>query len=441
MQNKHSSSPSLLRKIGLHRTDLRSWAYYDIANSSFAVVIMVAILPVYFADVIASDLPSHERTALWAYISSGAMFITALISPFMGNIADRIKGKKKFLFLLTVSGALSSAALAFSGAGTITLTTILYVLGNVSFSLGHVFYESLLVDLCDEEEVHVTSLSAYALGYLASGIILALNLGFVLSPTTFGLADGDAGIKASFISVGIWWLFFSIPLFRNVSESEPENPLKEDQKNISYLVSSSVKQLFITLKDSKNLPNLFIFLIGFWFYSDGIGTVMKMATVYGKEVGISNDDLIAAILMIQFVGVPAAFIFCPLAMKIGPKNGLYITLSVYTVMTALSYFMKETWHFWALAFAVALVQGASQALSRSIYATMVPQHRASEFFGFFSVSSKIAGIFGPLIFGIVSQLFGSSRSSLIFVCLLFVVGIICLMKVDVEQGKIEAQKA
>ena len=434
------STNGILDKIGLGRKDLRAWAYYDVANSALAVIIMVAILPVYFADVIAKELPAHERTALWAYISAGGMLITAFLSPFLGNISDRIRGKKKFLAYLTISGSLASAALAFSGEGLIAFTSIIYVFANISFSLGLVFYEALIVDLCDEDEVHTVSTSAYALGYLASGVILALNLAFIMSPQTFGFADAEMGIKASFISVGIWWLVFSIPLFLHVHEAEPQNPLKDDQKNLHYLISSSVRQLITTLKDCRRYPNLFIFLIGFWFYSDGIGTIMKMATVYGKEVGISNDDLIAAILMIQFVGVPASFIFGPIAMKLGPKVGLYITLFIYTAMSALSYFMSETWHFWGLAVAVALVQGASQALSRSIYAVMVPAKRASEFFGFFSVSSKFAGVVGPLVFGILSQAFGSSRISLIFVCLLFVVGIGFLYKVDIEQGKAEALK-
>ena len=166
-----------------------------------------------------------------------------------------------------------------------------------------------------------------------------------------------------------------------------------------------------------------------------------MATVYGKEVGISNNDLIAAILMIQFVGVPSSFIFGPLAMKIGPKNGLYITLIIYTIVTAFSYFMTNAIHFWILAFGISIAQGASQALSRSIYATMVPSHRASEFFGFYSVSSKFAGILGPLMFGVISQVTGGSRNSIIFICLLFLVGMALLYKVDIEKGKQESLAA
>ncbi|SME93955.1 MFS transporter [Pseudobacteriovorax antillogorgiicola] len=435
MSNNQSFWARTLKTLGLHRKDLRAWAYYDIANSSFAVIIMVAILPVYFADVVAKELPANERTALWAYISSFALLVTALASPILGTISDWIRGKKKFLLYLTVSGALSSAALAFSGEGLISLTAILYILANISFALGNVFYEAMLVDLCDEDEVHVTSTSAYALGYIASAVILALNLSWVMSPATFGFTDADAAIKASFVSVGIWWIVFSIPLFKHVKEPEP----RVRRSNVGGgVVKESLVQLYHTLRDSRQFPNLFIFLIGFWFYSDGIGTIIKLATVYGKEVGISNDHLIAAVLMIQVVGVPSSFIFGPLAMKIGPKNGLYITLVIYTVLTIGSYWMTTALHFWVLAIGVALVQGASQALSRSIYALMVPKHRASEFFGFFSVSSKFAGILGPLMFGVISQLTGGSRNSLIFICLLFVVGIFCLTKVDIQKAQQEA---
>lgn len=430
---------SILKSLGLHRKDLRSWAYYDIANSSFAVIIMVAIMPVYFVDVVSKDLPPNERTALWAYLSSFAMAVSAFMSPVLGAIADHIKGKKRFLLYFTVSGALSSAALCFSSQGSITLTSVLYVLANLSFSLGNLFYEALLPDICDEQDIHLTSNSGYAIGYLASGLILALNLAFITSPHTFGFSNAEVGIKASFISVGVWWLVFSIPLFKNVPELSTNQEFDLQNSSMFVLLKDTLSQLRKTISDFSSLPNLFIFLLSFWFYSDGIGTIMKLATVYGKEVGISNDDLIAAILMIQFVGVPATFLFGPISKRIGAKLSLYITLIVYTALTAGSYFMSESWHFWVLAIGVALVQGAAQALSRSIYALMIPKNRTSEFFGFFSVSSKVAGIFGPLIFGIISQFTGDSKNSLIIICIIFLIGIALLAKVDIKAGQIEAQ--
>ena len=309
----------------------------------------------------------------------------------------------------------------------------------MSFALGNVFYEALLVDVADESSVHTTSTSAYALGYLASGVLLCLNLSWVMMPETFGFASAEAAIHASFVSVGLWWLLFSIPLFRLVRESGVRHE-KSKAADLVKVVQFSGSQLLKTFRDIKRLPNLFIFLLAFWFYSDGIGTIIKMATIYGKEVGIGNNDLIAAIVAVQFIGVPCSFLFGPLAMKIGPKNGLYITLFVYLILSCFAYFMTSATEFWILAVGLATVQGASQALSRSIFSQMLPASRAGEFFGFYSVSSKFAGIIGPLAFGIISSMAGASRSSLLFIVGLFALGIILLYFVNIKEGISQAAK-
>ncbi len=429
----------VLKVLGLDRKDLRAWAYYDIANSSFAAVIMVAILPIYFADVVASDLAPHDKSSLWAAISAVAMAITAVLSPFLGTICDAISGKKKFLLFFTFLGVASSIGLAFSGQGLIALTSLLYILANMGFALGNVFYESLLIDICEEDNVHTTSTSAYALGYLASGLLLLLCFAWVAQYDFFGFSNKEQAVHASFIAVGIWWALFSIPLFKHVVEKK--HPTLPTSLRTTEIVTLSFKKLIGTFRQAKTFPNLFIFLIAFWFYSDGIGTIMKLSTIYGKEMGIGNQDLMAALVMVQFLGVPASFIFGPLAMKIGPKIGLYITLVVYLIITIFSYFMSEAIHFWILAIGISLVQGASQALSRSIYTLMVPEHRAGEFFGFYSVSSKFAGIFGPLLFAVISKMSEDSRGAIIFIGLLFIIGITLLRFVDIEQGQKEAQQS
>lgn len=438
-RSKDSFWHRTLKSLGLDRKDLRAWAYYDIANSSFAAVIMVAVLPIYFADVVASDLAAHERSSLWANISAFSLAITALTSPFLGNICDMIGGKKKFLFVFTIMGAASSAGLAYSGQGLIALTAGLYILAHTAFALGNVFYESLLVDICAEDNIHTTSTSAYALGYLASGILLVISFAWIAQDQFFGFANKEQAIHASFIAVGIWWLVFSIPLFMKVKEAKPST----SHENVSMpgMVTYSFKKLIQTFKEIKSFPNLFIFLVAFWFYSDGIGTIIKLSSIYGKEMGIGNEDLMAALVMVQFVGVPASFLFGPLAMKIGPKKGLYVTLFIYLSITIFAYFISTALHFWILALGISLVQGASQALSRSIYALMVPKHRAGEFFGFYSISSKFAGIFGPLIFAFITSYAGSSQGSIIFISILFIIGIALLWFVDLEQGRKEALQA
>lgn len=433
-------SQSLLTRLGLDTKPKRAWAYYDIANSGFAAVIMVAILPIYFADVVASELPAHQRSSLWASITTVAMIATAALSPFLGNISDFLKAKKRFLLVTTAVGALSCIALAWSGRGAITFTAITYIAANMSFALGNVFYEALLVDVADDESIHTTSTSGYALGYLASGLLLCLNLAWVLKPETFGFSDAGAAIQASFISVGIWWAIFSIPLFTKVKEKGHRTE-KASHNDVANIVRFSGRRLIATFKDIKKLPNLFLFLLAFWFYSDGIGTIIKMATIYGKEVGIGNNDLMAAIVVVQFVGVPCSFLFGPLAIKIGPKNGLYITLLVYLVLTFLAYFMTTATEFWILAVGLATVQGASQALSRSIFSRMLPASRSGEFFGFYSVSSKFAGIIGPLAFGIITAMAGASRLAILFIVALFLLGIAILYFVDLEEGIKQATEA
>ena len=428
----------LLANLGLDNKELRAWAYYDVANSSYAAVIMVAIFPIYFADVVVAELNPNEKSTLWAYLTALSMGISAILSPFLGNISDHLSAKKEFLLVATIVGALSSAALAFSGKGFVVSTSIIYIISNMSFVLGNVFYESLLVDISDDSSVHATSTSAYALGYLSSGVILAINLSWVLKPEVFGFPSSDMAIKASFISVGIWWAFFSIPLFKRVRESSNATAHKS---SVPEIVKFSGRQLWKTFREIKELPNLFLFLLAFWFFSDGIGTIIKMAAIYGKEVGIGNNDLIAAIVMIQFVGVPFSFIFGPLAMKIGAKRGLYVALSVYLVVSILGYFMTSKTEFWILAFGIAMVQGAAQALSRSLFSLLVPPSRSGEFFGFYSVSSKFAGIFGPLMFGLVSQLAGESRLSILFIGFLFIAGMALLSFVDIEKGRWEALQA
>lgn len=376
-----SNITDALVKVGLSSKQQRSWALYDVGNSAFATTIMVAVLPTYFSDVVASSLAAHERSALWAYITAGSMAISAILSPVLGALVDLRGDKKLFLFIFTLIGAISSSLLYFMGKGDYMATTVLFTLGSVGFMMSNVFYEALLPSIAKGENIHLLSASAYALGYLGGGILLALNLVWIMKPEIIGLLDSGMGVRVSFLSVGIWWLLFSIPLFCNVSE-----PLidKKQEGSFIFCCRRSFSELSSTFSELKKYRDTFIFLLAFWAYSDGIGTIMKLATIYGKEVGIGTSDLIGAILLVQFLGVPCSFIFGPLAVKFGAKPTLIFTLVVYTFCSVCSYWMTSAIHFYLLAAAVALVQGAAQAISRSVYAQMIPVNKAGEFFGFFS---------------------------------------------------------
>lgn len=423
---------SFLEKLGLHTSELRAWALYDWANSSFATTIMAAILPVYYAKVAASDLPEHIRTAYWGYTSAAGLALVAVLSPILGTIADTMGCKKKLLWWFMLTGAVASGALWYVQSGDWLLASILYLVGNIGFAGSCIFYDSLLPFLAKPKEVDRVSSAGYAIGYLGGGLLLAINLLWMLRPELFGFPDKLVAIRASFISVALWWIAFTIPLMRRVREPEI---LKFDGEQGQNAIYVGFKRLYATARQVRRYRQVALFLVAFWFFTDAIGTIIKMATIYGAELGIGESHLIGALLLVQILGIPCTFAFGMLADRIGCKTSVMLTLVVYTGICVLGYFMTTTLHFWLLAILVALVQGASQALSRSLYATMIPLSKASEFFGFISVSSRFAGILGPIIFGIVGQITGQSRISILLLIGFFLIGMILLAKVDVEEGQ------
>ncbi len=429
-----------LKSLGLDRKELRAWALYDWANSAFATTVMVAVMPIFFANVAAANLEPNMRTAAWGYTSGISMFLIAFLGPILGVVADRYQAKKKFLAVFTGLGVLATAALYGVQTGDWLFAAVCYTLGHIGFQAANIFYESLLPHIASDKEIHRVSTAGYAIGYIGGGVLLAINLVWIMKPEMFGFADKTSATRFSFVSVAMWWAVFSVPLMRWV----PEPPSSENVVNhvgLGTALRATFRELKRTFSNVRQYRSAFIFLLAFWAFSDGIGTIMKMATIYGLEVGLQQNDLIAAILMVQFVGIPATFFIGALADRIGPKNTLYITLAVYTGVTFVAYFMTTSFEFWILAGGVALVQGGSQALSRSIYAVMIPRKQSAEFFGFYGLSSKLAGVVGPLVMGAISQVTGNSRSGILVVFVLFVVGIGLLTRVNVEEGIKQAQNS
>lgn len=410
---------------------------YDWAKSAFETTIMAAVLPIYFHDVAAAPLPEHLRTAYWGYASGVALLIVAILSPLLGAIADAFGTLKRFLVAFMLVGAVASALLVNVGHGDWQLAVWLYLIGTLGYAGSNVFYDALLPIVAKPEEVHRASTAAYALGYIGGGILLALNLAWLQMPQTFGFADKGEAVRAAFLSVGVWWITFAIPLWRKIAE--PARKLREDEVGSALRVG--VRRLVETARQLRQFKQVGIFLVGYWFYTDGIGTIIKMATIYGREIGIGQTHLIGALLLVQVLGVPATFAFGYLAQRTSAKTGVMISLAVYTVICVLGYFMTDPWHFWLLAVLVALVQGGAQGLSRSLYATIVPMSRVSEFFAFISVSARFAGIVGPLLFGVVAQLTGGSRLSILFLVTFFVIGMVMLGKLDVDAGRRAALEA
>lgn len=428
----------VMRRLGLHTPQLRAWAMYDWANSGFATTIMAAVLPVYYAKVAAADLPEHVRTAYWGYTAAAGLAIVALLSPILGTIADTIGCKKKLLWWFMLAGAAASAGLWLVEDGDWKLASALYLIGNIGFAGSCIFYDSLLPFLADEKDVDRVSSAGYAIGYLGGGLLLAVNLAWMLKPELFGFPDKGIAVRASFVSVAVWWILFTIPLMRRVQE--PPVVCFDGEQGRSP-IAVGFQRLYSTFKQVRRYRQVAIFLVAFWFFTDAIGTIIKMATIYGAEIGIGESHLIGALLFVQLLGIPCTFAFGMLADRIGTKASIMISLVVYTGICILGYFMTSPLHFWLLAVLVALVQGASQALSRSLYATMIPLSKASEFFGFISVSSRFAGIAGPVLFGVVAQLAGGSRISILLLISFFVVGMWMLAKVDVAEGRRVAAEA
>jgi len=410
---------------------INAWCMYDWANSAFATTIMGALFPPFYrALVIESGLAENTATAYWGFTTSIALLVIALIAPVLGAIADYTGGKKRYVAFFAGLGILATAAFVCIGTDTWFLASILYIGGNVGFAGANVFYESLLPHIARKGDMDQVSTKGYALGYVGGGILLVINVLWVMKPAMFGMPDLAFALRASFFSVSVWWGLFSIPLFRHV----PEPPAARETGPAIHPIKAGFSRLANTFREITRYKQLLIFLIAFWIYNDGIGTIIKMATAYGDEIGIELTDMIIALIITQFVGIPFSFLFGTLAKKMGTKRSILLALGVYTLISIAAYFMYTATHFYVLAFLVGTVQGGSQALSRSLYGAMVPKHKTAEFFGFFSTSSKFAGIAGPLLFGVVSQIAGQSRLSIVSLIVFFIVGGLLLTRLDVEEG-------
>lgn len=411
-----------------HKRAITAWTFYDWANSAFATTIMAAVLPVYFASVAAKTLPGNQATVIWAYTTSISLLLAAIISPILGAMADFSGSKKRYLTYFVLLGVAGTALLYFVRTGDWLMAALFFIFGDIGFAGSIVFYDSLLPHIAHPDEIDQVSSRGYAMGYLGGGILLAINLAMImLAPKELT----ELMTRLSFLSVALWWLIFTIPLWRVIKE--PPRRVLAGESHFNP-VQASFKRLAVTFREITQYRELFKFLLAFWLYNDGIGTIIKMATIYGSEIGIGQTTLIGTLLMVQFIGIPFSFLFGWLAKKIGAKKSIYISLVVYTAICVFGYFMTQEWQFWALGVAVATVQGGSQALSRSMFARMVPKSKSAEFFGFFSVSEKFAGIAGPFIFGLVGSLVGHSRLSIVSLIVFFAIGAFLLTKVNEKEG-------
>ena len=403
-----------------------AWALYDWANSAFATTVMAGFFPVFFQKFWSTGVASTVTTQRLGYANAAAGLVIALLAPVLGAIGDRGGRRKQFLMAWTLLGVGATGALYFVGQGEWMPAAVLFVLGTMGFNGGIVFNDSLLLDVARPADFDRVSAFGYSLGYLGGGLLFLVNVLMVSKPAWFGLADASEAVRASFITVAVWWLVFTIPLMRVVQEQQrgPHLPFAE-------AIRVGFRELRATIAHIRQYRTIVMFLLAYWFYIDGVNTIIKMAVNYGVSLGLDSNSLLAALLVTQFVGFPAALFFGYLGDRIGPRRGILIGLVVYAGITVYAYFLDSVGEFYALAVTVGLVQGGVQSLSRSLFGRLVPEGKNAEFFGFYNMMGKFATVLGPLLIAVVAGLTNNERASIISLVLLFVVGGVLLWRVPI----------
>jgi UMF1 family MFS transporter len=423
-------------KSVLRRRPVVAWALYDWANSAFATTVMAGFFPVFFKQYWNAGVAATESTFRLGMTNGLGSLLVALMAPVLGAIADRSSARVRMLMGFTLLGAASTAGLALAGEGQWLLAAVLYLAASLGFWGGIVFNDSLLLHVAEPEEYDLVSGYGYALGYLGGGLLFAVNVAMTIKPELFGLADSSAAVRASFVMVGIWWLVFSLPLALHVREKRSVQAVAPGRA-----IRRGFDELRGTLHEIRRYRPVLWFLAAYWLYIDGVNTVMKMAVDYGLALGFEAKDLVAALLLTQFVAFPAALAFGWLGRKIGARRGIFLALTVYAAVTCYAYFIQDARDFYLMAVAVGLVQGGVQSLSRSYYGRLVPAGKSSEFFGFYNMMGKFAAVLGPLLTGIVARLTGDSRLGILSILLLFVGGASLLVAAARSERRAKAASA
>ncbi|MBX2835805.1 MAG: MFS transporter [Gammaproteobacteria bacterium] len=400
-----------------------SWAFYDWANSAFSTTVMAGFFPLFFKQYWSSDLPVTSSTFYLGLGNSIASLIIMIAAPLLGAIADSGGLHKRLLVCFAFFGILATSSFFFIEQGLWPVALVVYVMAIIGFSGANVFYDAMLPIIAPKSQQHSLSALGFSLGYLGGGLLFAINVAMTLKPTWFGLTDAAQAVRWSFLSVAIWWALFTIPLLLYVKDPS-------DSESKKFTVASSLKKFTETVKRIVSDRNVAIFLLAYWFYIDGLATVIRMAVDYGLSIGLPANSLIIALLIVQFVSFPATLAFGRIGERNGAKFGLWIALTVYVVATFAAAFMQTSLHFYVLAVILGLVQGGVQSLSRSLFSHLIPAERSGEYFGFLNMLGKSAAFLGPLMVGVIGVLTGSTRFGIVSIVILFLIGMVLLKFVN-----------
>jgi UMF1 family MFS transporter len=407
-----------------YRRATLGWSMYDWANSAFATTILASVFQVYYVKVAAPS--GWSPTLMWNATTIVAMLLSAMAAPVLGAIGDYTGARKRLLAGFAVVGIFFTATLATITPGEWLGASLLFIPAFIGWAGANVFYDSLLPLISRPRDIDRVSTRGYAMGYLGGGLLLAVDLLMIRR-------NPAVGVRLSLLSVAVWWAVFMTPLLAWVHEPRAVRAATETRVNPLAAGFARVRRTFGEIRRYRELLK---YMFAFWLYNDAINAIILLAASYGKEeMGLSDNHIVGALLLTQFVGVPCAIAFGFLAGRLGTRPSIIAALGVYTLVTVFGYFITQTWHFYALALLVGTVQGGSQALSRSLYGAMAPKAKASEFFGFYDVSSKFAAIVAPTIFLVTSLVANSLRVGILSLSVLFVTGAVMLSRVNIEEGK------
>lgn len=430
------------------------WALYDWANSAFATTVMAGFFPVFFKQYWSYGTDVNLSTAQLGFGNSIASMLMAMAAPVLGAMADRGSLKKKFLIGFAYLGALSTAGLFLVGKGQWALAIFVYVMGLIGFTGANIFYDALLTRVAPRERIDAVSSLGYSMGYLGGGLLFLLNVVMTLYPQAFGLSDAAAAVRLSFITVAVWWGGFTLFTIAWVPEEKQSAPAVA-----GGLIGAGFRQLAGTFRKIRHLKTVSIFLLAYWCYIDGVDTIIRMAVDYGLSLGFESTALIVALLIVQFVGFPAALVFGRLGQRWGVRKAIYLAIAVYMAITVWGSMMTSQYEFYILAVVIGCVQGGIQALSRSYYSRLIPADKPAEFYGFYNMLGKFAAIVGPALMGTVGLVVRrslmpaapsaeqviqighlASRWSIASILVLFLAGAVLFYFVDEEEGRRQAAK-